>query len=100
MEEARLERLASSMRKFRVPKVGAEIKLRIYKILFLVVIVYVLIFSRYGLVKIISIKVNIWKVHNEIEILQAKEVVLERETKLLENPEYIKKVAREHFGIE
>ncbi|MDI6839826.1 MAG: septum formation initiator family protein [bacterium] len=70
-------------------------------ILFLIVSIYVLVFSPCGLVKIISIRLNIWKVQDEINILKAKEIVLERETKLLESdPEYIKRAIREKLGIE
>ena len=69
-------------------------------ILFLLVAIYALVFSSHGLVKIISLRLNILRVHDKICILQAKEIVLERETKLLKNSDYIKRVAHERFGIE
>lgn len=73
---------------------------KVVVILFVVTAVYFLVFSKYGLIKIIELKWNIWRTQQEIKILEAKEVVLRREVKLLEtDTAYINKVAREKFGI-
>lgn len=69
--------------------------------LFLILAVYFLVFSPHGLVKIISLRIRLWRVREQQQINIAREVILERETKLLESDkEYIKRAGREKFGIE
>ena len=69
-------------------------------ILFAVATIYVLIFSPYGMVKIIMIRCQIHKTQKEIAILQGKKVALEYEINLLEHDtSYINYVAKEKFGI-
>ena len=68
--------------------------------LFIGIIGYVLIFSPYGMVKIIQLRCQIHKTQTEIAILQGKEVALEYEINLLEHDtSYINYVAKEKFGI-
>ncbi|MBI4722680.1 MAG: septum formation initiator family protein [Candidatus Stahlbacteria bacterium] len=69
-------------------------------ILFVVATIYVLIFSPYGMVKIIQLRCQIHKTQTEIAILQGKKVALEYENNLLEHDtSYINYVAKEKFGI-
>ena len=70
-------------------------------ILFWLGVIYFLVFSKHGLIKIIQLKWQIYKTQNEIIILEAKEVTIKREVRLLEtDTAYINKAAREKFGIE
>jgi cell division protein FtsB len=69
--------------------------------LFVVIAGYILIFSTYGVSRIGTLYFKIWKAREEIKIMEARKLVLERESKLLTNDkEYIKKVAQERFGME
>jgi len=73
---------------------------KIVTILFWMGVIYFLVFSKHGLIKIIQLKWQTWKTQEEIKVLEAKEVVLKREVKLLEtDTAYINKAAREKFGI-
>lgn len=78
--------------KMRLKKIGV--------ILFVVGVIYFLIFSPHGLVKIIQLRWQIPRTQQKINILQAKEIALKYEIKLLEqDTSYINKAAREKFGI-
>lgn len=69
--------------------------------LFIVIAGYLLIFSSYGVGRMAILYWKIWKTREEIKVMEAKKLVLERETRLLTNDkEYIKKVAKERFGME
>ena len=69
-------------------------------ILFVVATIYVLIFSPYGMVKIIQLEWQIRRTRQEMNILQAKETALKYENNLLEHDtSYINYVAKEKFGI-
>lgn len=71
---------------------------RVFKIIFFALVSYFLVFSKYGLIRILQFKIQTWHIHNKMEILKAKELVLNREIKLLQDPIYIKKVEKEKFG--
>lgn len=69
-------------------------------ILFVVGVIYFLIFSPYGLVKILQIRWQIYQIQQEMNILRAKKIALKHEIKLLEqDTSYIRKVAQEKFGV-
>ena len=74
---------------------------KVVSILFWLGVIYFLVFSKYGLIKIIQLKWQVRKTQNEIRILEAKEVVIKREVRLLKSDTaYINRAAREKFGIE
>lgn len=69
--------------------------------LFWVIAGSILIFSTYGVSKIGMLYFKIWKTQEEIKIMEARKLVLEREARLLAgDKEYIKKVAQKRFGME
>jgi cell division protein FtsB len=73
---------------------------KLWIIIFLLIAIYLLIFSPYGMVKIIRLKLQIYRMQQEISILKAKEALLKYEVKLLDqDTSYINKIAREEFGI-
>ncbi|MCK4307565.1 septum formation initiator family protein [candidate division WOR-3 bacterium] len=74
---------------------------KIVTILFWLGVIYFLVFSKHGLIKIIHLEWQVRKTQNEIRILEAKEVVMKREVRLLKSDTaYINRAAREKFGIE
>lgn len=63
-------------------------------------VIYAIVFSPYGLVKVAQLKVHIWKSEEEIRVMETRQVLLRYELRLLEtDQEYVKKIGAEKFGL-
>lgn len=73
---------------------------RIILLLFIIFFAYFFIFGKCGIIKIISLKMESTRLDLQIETLRVKEVVLQRQIKLLKTDTlFIEKVARERLGM-
>ena len=72
---------------------GTRVKKFIF-ILFVLIASYFLIFGRYGLVRVITLQLELSLVNDKIIKLEASRVALKQECENLENnPDYLEKVA-------
>lgn len=73
---------------------------KIFIILLSLFLFYIFIIGRYGLINIITLKMDIVRTEKRIGILTAEKVSLEREKEKLEKDSlYVERIARERFGM-
>jgi len=74
---------------------------KLFNLIFLLLAIYFLVFSKYGLIRLLKLhsEINHWK--REIIILDASRILLTNEIRRLKtSPSYLRLILRERYGIE
>lgn len=74
---------------------------RVVIVILVLGVIYATVFSPYGLVKVLQLKIHIWQIEEETKVMEARGVLLRHELHLLETDTgYVKKIGMEKFGIQ